>query len=262
MQPLAGILRKRRRHVVVGREADPEIPGGKVGGRDAGREHKAATITQFLQIRVTRFIVSVPAEQFRPDQPPDGKRIGQVKAGSRRAALQIIVLRHAIDGHLEVRHGKTPAHADIGRGEPCPLRPDRRPGLERSPHPRGRQIGAGRSGHTDRKTEERRPAEAVVHKLGLADMQPFVLEYQVCEEIAELRGEDTDTGADHHVAHPVAVIELARNAGDRRHGIGPDAVPRAAVPVLLVEHRRRHENRGRMPRGKRIAACGPRSCAP
>lgn len=37
------------------------------------------------------------------------------------------------------------------------------------------------------------PAEAVVHKLGLADMQPFVLEYQVCEEIAELRGEDTDT---------------------------------------------------------------------
>ena len=26
-------------------------------------------------------------------------------------------------------------------------------------------------------------------------MQPFVLEYQVCEEIAELRGEDTDTGA-------------------------------------------------------------------
>ena len=69
MQPLAGILRKRRRHVVVGREADPEIPGGKVGGRDAGREHKAATITQFLQIRVTRFIVSVPAEQFRPDQP-------------------------------------------------------------------------------------------------------------------------------------------------------------------------------------------------
>lgn len=50
------------------------------------------------------------------------------------------------------------------------------------------------------------PAEAVVHKLGLADMQPFVLEYQVCEEIAELRGEDTDTGADHHVAHPVAVL--------------------------------------------------------
>ncbi|WP_349908809.1 hypothetical protein, partial [Alistipes onderdonkii] len=62
MQPLAGILRKRRRHVVVGREADPEIPGGKVGGRDASREHKAATVTQFLQIRVTRFrwVLSIP----------------------------------------------------------------------------------------------------------------------------------------------------------------------------------------------------------
>lgn len=83
-------------------------------------------------------IYSIRTRRAVSTRPATGRKADRTgKAGSRRAALQIIVLRHAIDGHLEVRHGKTPAHADIGRGEPCPLRPDRRPGLERSPHPRG-----------------------------------------------------------------------------------------------------------------------------
>ena len=74
MQPLAGTFRKRRRHIVVGRKADPEVLRGKVGRGNARSEYEAAATPDFLETRIAGFIMSVPDEGLRSYQPPGGKQ--------------------------------------------------------------------------------------------------------------------------------------------------------------------------------------------
>lgn len=242
-----------RRHVVVGRKAHAEILRGEIGGRNSRTQRKAAPVAQRAHIRPARLVDLAAALQARPDEPPWRERVGDIRSDIDRRRLQIVALRDAIDRHAQVRDRQPASDTPIGRSEPRPLDPDRGTREELRPHPRRRRITSRHDGHAEVEAEKRRPAVTVVNHHRLRDVQPPLLENQVGEEIAQLRGENADAGAHHDVAHPVPVVQLPRHA---RHGgqrIAADTVPRTAVAVLLVQHRRGHEGRGRMPRGERVA---------
>ena len=57
----------------------------------------------------------------------------------------------------------------------------------------------------------------------------------VDEEIAELRGEDTDTGSGQNVRHPMAVVQAAPEGHEGGAGIARDAVYGVHFAILLVQ---------------------------
>ena len=253
MKPFARRTHHRRCDVVIGREAHAEVLRGEVSGRKPGSEGESGASFQPAEIRAARFVDLAPSEQFGAHEPPHRKGVGKIGSRVHRRTLQIVVLRHAVDFHAQVGARHAAAETPVGRCEPGALHRDGRPREELHVHPGVGRVASGDGRESEAEPEERRPAAAVVDRVGFRDVQPLLLENQVCEEISQLRGEDADTGSDHDVAHPVPVVELTGDARDRRHGVAPDAVPRAAVAVLLVEHRGGHEGRRRMPRGEGVA---------
>ena len=100
-------------------------------------------------------------------------------------------------------------------------------------HPVVGPAGSRDGGYSDSESEERGVAVPVVDREGFVDVEPLLLEDEVGEEVSEFGGEDSDSGSDHDVAHPVAVIELPGDSGSGGDGISADAVPGLRCPYSL-----------------------------